>query len=74
MYREPGGDLFGADYKTDGETGESVLRERYREQLGVYADAVQAARELPAAPRAELWLLREGTRLPVASTEGRSKG
>ncbi len=74
LYREPGGDLFVADYKTDGETGESVLRERYREQLGVYADAVQAALELPAAPRAELWLLREGTRLPVASTEGRSKG
>jgi ATP-dependent exoDNAse (exonuclease V) beta subunit len=60
LYESGAGDLVVADFKTDREDDETRLRERYREQLAVYADAVRAAHGLPARPKAELWLLRAG--------------
>jgi ATP-dependent helicase/nuclease subunit A len=65
LYRETDGVPVVADYKTDRETNEVVLRDRYREQLGVYSRAVQHALELSRRPRAELWLLRSGRRIAV---------
>jgi ATP-dependent helicase/nuclease subunit A len=61
IYRAPDGGLVVADYKTDDETDEAAMRERYGEQLGIYAEAVRRAQDLARPPRAELWLLRSGT-------------
>jgi ATP-dependent exoDNAse (exonuclease V) beta subunit len=65
LYRDGGGELVVADYKTDSETDVAKLRERYHEQLGVYAEAVRRALQLPSPPRAELWMLRSGLRVRV---------
>ncbi len=54
-----------ADYKTDRTSDEAELRERYAGQLAVYARAVQTALGLVEPPRAELWLLRHGSRIAV---------
>jgi ATP-dependent exoDNAse (exonuclease V) beta subunit len=59
LYRE-GGEVVVADYKTDKEEDEALLRERYGGQLDVYARAVAQALRLPRLPRRELWLLRAG--------------
>ena len=59
LYRE-GEAIVVADYKTDKEEDEAVLRARYAGQLEVYARAVAQALRLPDLPRRELWLLRAG--------------
>jgi ATP-dependent exoDNAse (exonuclease V) beta subunit len=59
LYRE-GDEVVVADYKTDKEEDEAVLRTRYAGQLDVYARAVAEALRLPHLPRRELWLLRAG--------------
>jgi ATP-dependent exoDNAse (exonuclease V) beta subunit len=59
LYRD-GEDVVVADYKTDKETDDALLRERYAGQLDVYARAVAKALNLPRLPRRELWLLRAG--------------
>jgi ATP-dependent exoDNAse (exonuclease V) beta subunit len=73
LYRDGAGDPIIADYKTDRETDESALRERYREQLGIYADAVRQALDLPRLPRAELWSLRTGHRIAIDWNETPSR-
>ena len=61
-----------ADYKTDALTDEPVLREKYGEQLAVYAEAVRAALGGATAPRTELWSLRDGKRIELnGPTDGR---
>ncbi|HEX5041529.1 MAG TPA: UvrD-helicase domain-containing protein [Candidatus Polarisedimenticolaceae bacterium] len=59
LYRE-GDEVVVADYKTDRDEDEVVLRARYAGQLDVYARAVAEAMRLPRLPRRELWLLRAG--------------
>ena len=65
VYKDEAGDLVVADYKTDRETDEAAMRERYREQLRIYATAVQQALDLLFLPRAELWSLRTGQRIEI---------
>ena len=65
LYRDAEGRIVVADYKTDDESDEALLAERYRPQLEVYARAVQQSLRLDEPPRAELWLLRRGRRIPV---------
>jgi ATP-dependent helicase/nuclease subunit A len=65
LYRDPEGQLVVADYKTDREVDHDQLREKYEDQLGVYAEAVAKACGLDTAVRAELWVLRTGERLAV---------
>jgi ATP-dependent helicase/nuclease subunit A len=60
IYRDEDGDFVVADYKTDDDPDEAEMRERYRDQLQVYAAAVREAQGLERLPRAELWLLRTG--------------
>ena len=60
IYRDEDGDVVVADYKTDDEPDEATMRERYRDQLQVYAAAVRDAQGLERLPRTELWLLRSG--------------
>jgi ATP-dependent exoDNAse (exonuclease V) beta subunit len=60
LYRD-GKQVVVADYKTVA---------RYRGQLEVYAEAVRARFGLLFAPRAELWLLREGRRIELPSRDG----
>jgi len=60
LYRDPSGTHVVADFKTDREDDERLLAERYREQVGIYREAVQVALGLTAPPRAELWLVRQG--------------
>ncbi|MCP3980870.1 MAG: UvrD-helicase domain-containing protein [bacterium] len=67
LYREPGGDLVVADFKTDRTTNADELSDRYRSQLETYASAVQHAMSLLFPPRMELWVLRSGERVPVAN-------
>jgi ATP-dependent helicase/nuclease subunit A len=69
LYRDVEGRLVVADFKTDRESDESVLRERYGKQLAVYADAVREALELTERPRTELWLLRSGRVVGLGSGE-----
>jgi ATP-dependent exoDNAse (exonuclease V) beta subunit len=59
LYRD-GDEIVVADYKTDKDEDEEVLRARYAGQLDVYARAVAEALRLPRLPRRELWLLRAG--------------
>ncbi len=59
LYRD-GDEIVVADYKTDKDEDEEVLRARYGGQLDVYARAVAEALSLPRLPRRELWLLRAG--------------
>jgi ATP-dependent exoDNAse (exonuclease V) beta subunit len=59
LYRD-GDEVVVADYKTDKDTDDALLRERYAGQLDVYARAVAKALNLPRLPRRELWLLRAG--------------
>ncbi|MDX1388831.1 MAG: 3'-5' exonuclease, partial [Acidobacteriota bacterium] len=65
IYRDADGEIVVADYKTDLERDESLLRSRYRGQLAVYGAAVQRALDLDRPPRTELWHLRTTTRLPL---------
>jgi len=65
LYRDDDGNLVVADYKTDVETDATRLRERYGEQVRVYARAARVALGLAEAPRAELWSLRTGERIAV---------
>jgi ATP-dependent helicase/nuclease subunit A len=62
LYQEPDGQVVVADYKTDREDDNALLRDRYRDQLRLYAMAVEKALRLPSPPRTELWLLRHGKR------------
>jgi ATP-dependent helicase/nuclease subunit A len=61
LYIDPqSGELVVADYKTDAVADDADLHERARAyclQGAVYAQAVQEALGLPAAPRLELWFL-----------------
>jgi ATP-dependent helicase/nuclease subunit A len=63
LYRDPGsGALVIADYKTD-EVGGAALERRtvtYASQGAAYVRAIQAALELPAPPRFELWFVHAG--------------
>jgi ATP-dependent exoDNAse (exonuclease V) beta subunit len=63
LYRDPGsGALVIADYKTD-EVGGADLERRavtYTSQGAAYVRAVQAALDLAAPPRFELWFLHAG--------------
>jgi ATP-dependent helicase/nuclease subunit A len=61
LYRDGGGEVVVADYKTDRETDPARLAETYGPQLSVYARAVQRALGLARPPRTELWLLRTAT-------------
>jgi ATP-dependent helicase/nuclease subunit A len=64
VYRD--GDAYVvADYKTDRVSDEAELRDRYAGQLAIYARALQSALGVAEPPRAELWLLRHGTRVAV---------
>ena len=65
LYRDKDGSVVVADYKTDDEDDDEALIERYRPQLEIYREAVHQGLDLPAAPRAELWLLRRGRRVPI---------
>jgi ATP-dependent helicase/nuclease subunit A len=67
LYRDAGGEIVVADYKTDRETDVDRLGSRYGQRLGVYADAVRRALDLAAPPRAELWMLRTGKVVPIST-------
>ena len=64
LYRDPHhGGWIVADYKTDRIESQKALEiraEAYRRQGEVYVGAVQAALDLPEAPRFELWFLSSG--------------
>jgi len=71
LYRDPGsGALVIADYKTDEVAGADLERRTaiYSSQGAAYVRAVQAALELPAPPRFELWFVHAGR--IVAPAEG----
>jgi ATP-dependent helicase/nuclease subunit A len=70
LYRDAGGEIVVADYKTDRETEVDRLGSRYGPQLGVYAEAVRRALDLAARPRAELWLLRTGEVVRISEADG----
>jgi len=74
VYKDEAGDLVVADYKTDRENDEAAMRERYREQLRIYATAVQQALDLLFLPRAELWSLRTGQCIEVDWADEREPG
>jgi ATP-dependent helicase/nuclease subunit A len=63
LYEDDDGTVVVADYKSDDETREAALRERYAEQLRRYAQAAQKALALKRRPRCELWMLRSGRRI-----------
>ena len=65
LYRDEGGAVVVADYKTDLGLTPEEARSLYRDQLAVYAEAVERAMALKAPPRTELWLLRTGETLPL---------
>ncbi len=65
IYRDADGEIVVADYKTDLESDETVLSERYRGQLAIYAEAVRRALDLDRPPKTELWHLRTTTRVPL---------
>lgn len=65
LYRDDDGSVVVADYKTDDEDDDRVLLERYQPQLDIYREAVRRGLDLPGLPRAELWLLRTGKRVPI---------
>ncbi len=71
LYRNGEGEPVVADYKSDSDADESRLRERYGEQLQIYAAAVGLALDLPAPARAELWMLRSGKIIDVTARDGR---
>jgi ATP-dependent helicase/nuclease subunit A len=63
LYRDPGtGALVIADYKTDEVAGADLARRTaiYATQGAAYVRAVQAALELAAPPRFELWFVHAG--------------
>jgi ATP-dependent helicase/nuclease subunit A len=63
LYRDPGdGALVIADYKTDEVAGADLARRTaiYASQGAAYVRAVQAALELAAPPRFELWFVHAG--------------
>jgi ATP-dependent exoDNAse (exonuclease V) beta subunit len=74
LYRDGGGALVIADYKTDREEDDAALVARYGPQLAVYAEAAQRALALDAPPRRELWLLRSGRRLVLGDEPLRDAG
>jgi ATP-dependent exoDNAse (exonuclease V) beta subunit len=61
LYRDAGGALAVADFKTDRESDAALLAARHAPQLAVYAEAVRRAFRLTALPRSELWMLRHGS-------------
>jgi ATP-dependent exoDNAse (exonuclease V) beta subunit len=63
LYRDADGTHVVADYKTDLETDARALFATYRPQLEIYARTVQRSLRLLFPPRAELWMLRTGTRI-----------
>jgi ATP-dependent helicase/nuclease subunit A len=70
LYRDPGtGALVIADYKTDEVVGADLARRTaiYASQGAVYVHAVQAALELAAPPRFELWFVHAGQVVAPAS-------
>jgi ATP-dependent helicase/nuclease subunit A len=63
LYRDPGnGALVIADYKTDEVAGADLARRTaiYASQGAAYVSAVQAALDLAAPPRFELWFVHAG--------------
>jgi len=74
LYRDPGsGALVIADYKTDEVAGADLARRTaiYASQGAAYVRAVQAALELAAPPRFELWFVHAGRIVRiVAPAEG----
>jgi ATP-dependent helicase/nuclease subunit A len=74
LYRDPGsGALVIADYKTDEVAGADLPRRTaiYASQGAAYVRAVQAALELAAPPRFELWFVHAGQVVRiVAPAEG----
>jgi ATP-dependent helicase/nuclease subunit A len=71
LYRDGEGRPVVADYKSDSDADETQLRERYGEQLRIYATAIGLALEMPDPPRAELWMLRSGKIIDVTVEDGR---
>lgn len=72
VYRDPAtGELAIADYKTDRVAADEVCARAlgYQAQGRVYARALQAALELPARPRFELWFVDPG-RIEVVPLDG----
>lgn len=67
LYRDAGGGLVVADYKTDREADEQTLRTRYGRQLDAYALGVARALRLAHPPRTELWLLQSGSILALSA-------
>jgi ATP-dependent exoDNAse (exonuclease V) beta subunit len=67
LYREAGGGVVVADHKTDLVTAAGIpaLASRYAPQLRAYAGALRAALPPGTPVRAELWLARTGTIVPV---------
>ena len=63
LYREKGGAVVVADYKSD--TDEAGAAELYAPQMQVYREAVRRALDLDDPPRAELWMLRTGRVIPI---------
>ena len=74
LYRDPGsGALVIADYKTDEVAGADLARRTaiYASQGAAYVRAIQAALELAAPPRFELWFVHAGQVVRiVAPAEG----
>jgi ATP-dependent exoDNAse (exonuclease V) beta subunit len=70
VYRGDDGGPVVADFKTDRFGEPAALVERYGGQLRVYAEAVRSALGLQAAPRAEIWHLPSGRRIPVPLKPG----
>jgi ATP-dependent exoDNAse (exonuclease V) beta subunit len=73
LYRDPGsGALVIADYKTDEVAGADLARRTaiYASQGAAYVRAVQAALELAAPPRFELWFVHAG-RIVAPAAEAR---
>ena len=65
LYRSAAGEIVVVDYKTDAESDAAQLRDKYRGQLATYVEAVNHALSPDRPPRAELWLLRSGTRVAI---------
>jgi ATP-dependent exoDNAse (exonuclease V) beta subunit len=65
LLEEPDRGIVVIDYKTDSEPGGA--EERYGPQLAAYVEAVRKALGLAQPPRAELWMVRSGSALPVAT-------
>jgi ATP-dependent exoDNAse (exonuclease V) beta subunit len=77
LYRDPGsGSLVIADYKTDEVAGADLARRTatYASQGAAYVRAVQAALDLAAPPRFELWFVHAGEVVAPAPREVPTEG